>query len=409
MTYMHHTASTPRQPLMITRTRLYLRTRCLRMHRHLTNTSFPPPPIYSPLPILSVESTSSPEPEPFFFAPYPALFPRAYFTPLIPAITTWFLPPTSSHGARGALISPLLRGYLGGGASGEFLVPVELSTRRTRTGEYTGFRKGMVPLGVFVEYLCTPTTTHPPSAGTGLQEEGEKEEREEEVEIYLAQHALPPTHPLCTFSSASGVRVGIDNPKLLPLPTPPPLQTRNTSDPHLWMGRPAAARTPLHRDPRGGVFVQMCGEKELALFGPEYGEALPLPRESVGVGVPRSVGMGEERMLGRGRWQEERWVWGGNGEEGEKGEEEKEETTGTVRVRGYKVRLGRGDGVFIPKGWWHAVRGVEEKEEGGRSVCASVGFPSTFPTVLGSENPITFYLLGMNAWVALRRGGDTLG
>ncbi|KAF8454219.1 hypothetical protein BGX38DRAFT_1174294 [Terfezia claveryi] len=388
---------------MITRTRtrtplslfLSLRTRCLRMHRHLTITSLPPAPIYSPLPILSVEA--------ILLSPYPALFPRAYFTPLIPAITTWFLPPTSSHGARGALISPLLRGYLGGGSSGEFLVPVELSTRRTRTGEYTSFRKGMVPLGVFVEYLCTPTTAHPPSAGTGLQEEGGKEEKEEEVEIYLAQHALPPTHPLCTFSSASGVRAaGIDNPKLLPLPTPPPLQTKNTSDPHLWLGRPAAARTPLHRDPRGGVFVQMCGEKELALFGPEDGEVLPLPRESVGVGVPRSVGMGEERMLGRGRWREERWVWGGNGEEGEKGEEGAkgeegtEETTGTVGVRGYKVRLGRGDGVFIPKGWWHAVRGVEEGEGGG-GVCASVSFPSPLPTVLESETPITFYSQRMNA------------
>lgn len=71
-------------------------------------------------------------------------------------------------------------------------------------------------------------------------------------------------------------------------------------------------------------------------------------REGGGVGV--GMGMGEGMMVGEGRERGERVVWGdgveGDGLEGE--------------GWGYEVLLGRGDALFIPKGWWHSVKGVGE-------------------------------------------------
>ena len=78
---------------------------------------------------------------------------------------------------------------------------------------------------------------------------------------------------------------------------------------------------------------------------------------------------------------EEAWIWGGAcaGAGGEEREEKENDKQGQLRPRGFRARLERGDAVFIPKGWWHAVRGVvgvveEEEEEGAAGICASVGF-----------------------------------
>lgn len=73
--------------------------------------------------------------------------------------------------------------------------------------------------------------------------------------------------------------------------------------------------------------------------------------EGLGKGAGKvGLGMGEERMVGAEREGLERAVW-----------DEECDVVGAV-----EVRLRAGDGVFIPKGWWHAVRGV------GNGVNASV-------------------------------------
>jgi hypothetical protein len=55
---------------------------------------------------------------------------------------------------------------------------------------------------------------------------------------------------------------------------------------------------------------------------------------------------GEEMLVGQESHILEGWVWheDGSGQE----------------IEGYEAVLEAGDGIFIPKGWWHAVRGTGE-------------------------------------------------
>jgi hypothetical protein len=89
-----------------------------------------------------------------------------------------------------------------------------------------------------------------------------------------------------------------------------------------WIGR--RSLTPLHHDPRAltNLFIQICGEKEFRLFDPEKVEKRKLKVGAGTMGNTSSVDV----------WRED------FGEEG---------VEGTVRA---------GDGVVIPRGWWHSVR-----------------------------------------------------
>lgn len=57
-------------------------------------------------------------------------------------------------------------------------------------------------------------------------------------------------------------------------------------------------------------------------------------------------------MAGERRKKLEGWVWGDD--------EEVERLGSSDGGEGKEVILKEGDGVFIPAGWWHAVRGVGE-------------------------------------------------
>jgi len=63
---------------------------------------------------------------------------------------------------------------------------------------------------------------------------------------------------------------------------------------------------------------------------------------------------GEEMMQGRERSVLEEVVWGEA--DGEAGEE------------GMEAELEAGDGMFVPLGWWHSIRGI------GQGVTASVNW-----------------------------------
>lgn len=141
------------------------------------------------------------------------------------------------------------------------------------------------------------------------------------------------------------------------LPTPPIVSQAGRGDiydTNIWIGR-APTYTPLHRDPNPNLFVQLAGKKVVRLYGPEVGRWIfeDITR-SMGGGVIR----GEEMMVGKERRELEKAVWHSDSEEW---------TLDGAEV-GYEVSLDAGDGLFIPKGWWHSIKGV------GEGITASVNW-----------------------------------
>lgn len=109
----------------------------------------------------------------------------------------------------------------------------------------------------------------------------------------------------------------------------------------LWMGR-APTNTPLHRDPNPNLFVQLAGRKIVRLMKPDQGKRL-YNRSRAGVGHAHM--RGDEMMVGKEMEQLDQAVWNGGSE-------------GMEAAGGVEAILESGDALFIPLGWWHAVRGV---------------------------------------------------
>lgn len=154
----------------------------------------------------------------------------------------------------------------------------------------------------------------------------------------------------------------------------------------LWMGMPPT-HTPLHKDPNPNLFVQMAGKKIVRMLRPDDGRKVfesarmrvaELEKETSrngdavwdggwlgrGGGKIGSMGSGvrgEEIMVGMESVLTEEVVWG------EESDEEQME-----KMDGIEAELGPGDGLFIPKGWWHSIKGI------GKGVNASVSPISCF-------------------------------
>ncbi|KAH3906133.1 tRNA wybutosine-synthesis-related protein 4 [Parastagonospora nodorum] len=110
----------------------------------------------------------------------------------------------------------------------------------------------------------------------------------------------------------------------------------------LWMGG-KGSKTPLHRDPNPNLLVHLCGKKIVRLVRPDIGKEM---YENVKARLGREGGSanmrGEEMMQGEEMAALETEIWGRE----KKGDE-------TI---GIEVELKKGDGLYIPLGWWHAVR-----------------------------------------------------
>ena len=111
------------------------------------------------------------------------------------------------------------------------------------------------------------------------------------------------------------------------------------------MGRPPTY-TPLHRDPNPNLFIQLVGTKVIRLMKPEDGRKLYAGAKS---GNGHANIRGEEMMLGGERDGLENAVW----VDGNSNDNIALETT-----------LESGDGLYIPLGWWHSVRGIKRPENG---------------------------------------------
>ncbi|EAW10088.1 putative JmjC domain protein [Aspergillus clavatus NRRL 1] len=264
--------------------------------------------------------------ERYFRPEIPVLFPRGHFRD-VPAFERWFQPSPSPD----CKIAQLNTKYLEENAS-DALVPLELtqfSLEPPSKANELSFRQFHAPLTLFLEWMRTA------------------ESQPQRARLYLAQCQL------------------LDLPSVLraDFPTPEVVLQADKGDlydTNVWIGHPPTY-TPLHRDPNPNLFVQLAGRKVVRLLPPDAGQRVfASVRRRLGRSGNREAAVfrGEEMMQGQERALLEQAVWSdvGLGDAG----------TGTDG--GYEARLEAGDGLFIPKGWWHSIKGV------GEGVTASVNW-----------------------------------
>ena len=269
----------------------------------------------------------------------PAILPRRFFRDL-PATERWFRPSSSAQSNNARLNTEYLEEH---GANA--FVPLELTqppapavseSSSTKQSESISFRQFHAPLSLFLQWMQT-AETHP----------------QQSTRLYLAQCQL------------------LDLPPILRDDFPAPdLVARagrgDIYDANVWIGHPPTY-TPLHRDPNPNLFVQLAGEKVVRLVSPDDGLGVfAMVRRQLGKSGSREAAAirGEEMMQGPERVLLEKVVW-------DDGDQQGTPQTGAMAPdkQGYEARLGPGDGLFIPKGWWHSIKGIGEGVTG--SVCSA--------------------------------------
>ena len=211
------------------------------------------------------------------------------------------------------------------------VVPLELTSKASQAlnqPSSSTFHRSEAPLKLLLAYLGNAQS---PSASS-LQQHS----------IYLAQ---------CSLDSL---------PKVLQADVPIPSLVLNAGkgdvyESSLWLGRPPTY-TPLHRDPNPNFFLQLAGRKVIRLFPPEVGDAIfdqvqeQLRQKSLSAGGGRNSPLfrGEEMMAGPERELLHRTVW----------EAENVDEESRLGEFGQEAEMGLGEALFIPKGWWHSVKGI---------------------------------------------------
>ncbi|PWW80277.1 Clavaminate synthase-like protein [Tuber magnatum] len=265
----------------------------------------PPVPLrISPLPILS-PSTLPTFRDSYFNPTLPCIFPPSHFTSTLPAISQWFIPHPKFPHLR-APNTQFFHKTLGDRINAPLLMEVSLHSEGKFLQNYTPFAKLLEDISF---------------AGP----------RDRSITTYLAQ---------CPINEI---------PELMDtLPTPQYIHAGKGDiyNVNLWMGHAALIVTPLHKDPNPNLFVQLAGTKRIRLFEPATGRGI---MQRFGGGVKR-FRMPDEMMDGKHKGILEKVVWG----------EDEAEDEAEDGVPGFEATVGPGDGLFIPKGWWHAVRSVGE-------------------------------------------------
>ena len=217
----------------------------------------------------------------------------------IPAISKWFIPSGSHHTSNKLNVS-YLQEY------GDSIVPLELT--RSPPNETATFERFEAPFSLLLAHMTGPPTP--------------------DLRIYLAQHSL----------------TDLPVPLQADVPAPTLLTKLGRGEIYassLWMGR-APTRTPLHRDPNPNLFVQLAGQKIVRLMRPDVGRGVYERARLRAGGGGRANMRGEEMMVGDEMQALEDAVWNGKDE----------------NIEGVEAQLSAGEGLYIPLGWWHAVRGT---------------------------------------------------
>lgn len=245
-----------------------------------------------------------------FIPSLPIILPRGHFSE-IPALRKWF---------RRSDIQPntytLAQDYLS--QFRDSVVPLEL-TRLPDNSPVSGsdntFHRAEAPLALFLEW------TKYANAQTADR-------------LYLAQ---------ASFSILpKGLRDDLRTPDIVTK-----AGKGDIYDTNLWIGVPPTY-TSLHRDPNPNLFVQLTGKKIVRLLKPEAGHEIFASVQTALGQTGSSALRGEEMMKGEEKRLLEAHIWG-------------IASSHKVAVSsGYEACLERGDGLFIPQGWWHSIRGVGE-------------------------------------------------
>ncbi|KAI9759037.1 MAG: hypothetical protein M4579_002626 [Chaenotheca gracillima] len=231
----------------------------------------------------------------------PGVLPKGQFASLS-AVKKWF---TASGATK--LESALHLEYLS--KYGDTVVPLELT--RASIGGATdekpdgdSFNRFDAPLSLFLEWSRSDSRDS----------------------LYLAQASLS--------DLPAGLRDDLPTPEIVAH-----AGRGDIYDSNIWIGR-APTYTPLHRDPNPNLFVQLVGKKTVRLFKPEVGAGVFAHVQAQLGRQGSAVFRGEEMMQGPERKLLEEAVWSEHAPDG------------------FAVELEQGDGLFIPKGWWHSIKGV---------------------------------------------------
>ena len=251
-----------------------------------------------------------------FHLQWPAITPRGSFNEL-PAIDRWF---KRSHQQDPTFKLDL--SYFE--QSGDAIVPLELnSTSDFHPGQQAiSFQRSEAPLSIFLQWA-------------------ESADAHSHQRLYLAQ------------ASISDLPERLKN----DLPTPKLVLDAGKGDVYntnIWLGV-APTYTPLHRDPNPNLFIQLAGRKIVRLLPPEAGQEVFLAVQAALGRDASAVFRGNEMMQGEEKIMLEDMIWGGcHAVEGS-------------AFPGYEAALSSGDGLFIPTGWWHSIKGIGTGVTG--SVC----------------------------------------
>ena len=253
-----------------------------------------------------------------FHVQWPAVTTRGCFTEL-PAVGRWF-----KRAHQQDQFFKLDLSYLE--QHGDAIVPLEFndSSQLHSDQQITSFRRAEAPLSIFLRWA-------------------ESADAHSHQRLYLAQ------------ASISDLPERLRN----DLPTPNLVLDAGNGDVYdtnLWLGV-APTYTPLHRDPNPNLFVQLAGQKKVRLLPPEAGQEIFLAVQAALGRATSAVFRGNEMMQGDEKRLLEDQIWCDR------------HAGGSSTFPGYEATLSSGDGLFIPKRWWHSIKGV------GTGITGSVSEP----------------------------------
>lgn len=275
----------------------------------------------------------------------PALLPRGSFDSL-PASQKWFEESSGLTVLNGAHLAPF----------GAAIVPLEFSNE-------SYFTRSEQSLSFFLECVEASTSAYaskPNRYFSGYVPGARAVKRTKKSNNFFSASAIT-TQPRKTKKPTARVYLAQATIANLPqglrddVPTPAIVLKAGKGDVYdssIWLGE-APTYTPLHRDPNPNLFVQLAGKKIVRLFKPNVGHGIfAKVQEQIGGHASASM-RGEEMMMGAEKRALEEEVWG--------------DVNNEFRGSAWQAELEPGDGLFIPKGWWHSVKGIGEGMTGSVS------------------------------------------